>query len=227
MTELDKIKMDQINWRHSIPLGNNIVTPGQLTEKQMVLKLNALQLPDNLTQKNILDIGAWDGFYSFKCEKRGAKRILAIDTWTHGDGRAGFDLAKQALNSKVEHKTMSVYDLSVDNEGLFDITLFLGVLYHLKHPVLALETIAKVTTELIILESYYKDFDLPEPTLPLVQFHAHGRHGHKVNYLEPNIAFIKEVLKSAGFIPIEETIYTQSRVVIHAAKNERIIYSLQ
>lgn len=211
--------LDEINaitWRHKIDLGNGIITPGDANTQK---KLKGLGFPDDFEGKSVLDVGAWDGFYSFEAEKRNAGRVLAIDTWTHGAGKTGFNLAKRILNSKVESKTMSVYDLSAKNEGVFDITLFLGVLYHLRHPLLAFDKIAEVTRELIIVESYCVDFNLPD--MSLVRFHAHGRHKHKVNYLEPNILFIKEMLKDVGFMPTKQIAYTPGRITIHATKEQK------
>ena len=108
----------------------------------------------------MLDIGAWDGFFSFEAERRGAARVVAADYYAwHGigwgthQGKAGFTLARECLASRVEDLDIDVMDLSPERVGTFDVVLFLGVLYHLRHPLLALERIASVTRELLIVET--------------------------------------------------------------------------
>ena len=97
-----------------------------------------LDLPASLEGLTVLDIGAWDGFFSFECERRGASRVVAADYYSwHGPGwgtKAGFQLAREALGSRVEDVDIDVMDLSPERVGTFDVVLFLGVLYHLRHP---------------------------------------------------------------------------------------------
>jgi len=211
-----------IRWRHSIDLGNGVITPGAIPRENMELKLNGIHLPDNLRGKSVLDIGAWDGFYSFECEKRGAKPVIAMDSpvWESQGGFCGFSYAKNVLQSKVKPLLMSVYDITPDNTEPVDIILFLGVIYHLKHPLLALENLAAVTKELLILESHCIDFGIEEP---MMKFHA-NRNGVKdfnpSNFWEPNIPALKEMLKEVGFIIIDDFggEYQHKRVTIHARK---------
>ena len=108
-----KNEVAKIRWWHKIDLGNGIVTPGY---DQSSTKLKKLKIPKDLSGKTVLDIGAWDGFFSFEAERRGAKRVLAIDSfcWS-GEGwgtKAGFNLARKALGSKVEDREMEVLDIS-------------------------------------------------------------------------------------------------------------------
>ena len=121
------------------------------------LRLARLDLPSSLAGRTVLDIGAWDGFFSFEAERRGAARVVAADYYAwHGigwgthQGKAGFTLARECLGSRVEDLDIDVMDLSPERVGTFDVVLFLGVLYHLRHPLLALERIASVTRELLI-----------------------------------------------------------------------------
>ena len=127
-------RVSALRWYHTIDLGHGVVTPG------------------------VDDIGAWDGFFSFEAERRGAARVVASDFyawhgegWGSGQGKAGFELARRALGSRVEDVDVDVMDLSPDRVGLFDIVLFLGVLYHLPNPLLALERVAAVTRSLLVL----------------------------------------------------------------------------
>src|SRR5271156_353136 len=113
------------SWWHRIDLGHGIVTPGPDNSPR---KLAGLHLPTDLSGKTVIDIGAWDGFFSFECERRGAK-VLATDDfcWT-GPGiqdKGGFDIAKRALDSQVGEHTVRVEEIPQANLGTFDIVLFL------------------------------------------------------------------------------------------------------
>lgn len=134
---IDDLKTEvlKIKWFHRIDLGNGIITPGV---DESPAKLKKLGLPEDLHGKTVLDIGAWDGFFSFETERRGAKRVLATDYFCWGgEGcgtKAGFELARKALNSNVEDMEIDVLELSPEKVGQFDLVLCLGVLYHMKHP---------------------------------------------------------------------------------------------
>ena len=121
------------------------------------LRLARIDLPASLAGRTVLDIGAWDGFFSFEAERRGAARVVATDHYSwHGGGwgsKAGFELARTTLGSRVEDVDIDVMDLSPERVGAFDVVLFLGVLYHLPHPLLALERVASVSRDLLILET--------------------------------------------------------------------------
>ena len=143
-----------IRWYHTIDLGAGIVTQGV---DDSPVRLARAQLPPSLHGLTVLDIGAWDGFFSFECERRGAARVVAADHFSwNGPGwgtKAGFALAREALGSRVEDIDIDVMELSPERVGTFDVVLFLGVLYHLRHPFLALERVASVTRDLLILET--------------------------------------------------------------------------
>ena len=144
-----------LRWYHSIPLPGGIVTPGVQDSPRVAPRL---QLPD-LTGKSVLDIGAFDGFFSFYSAQRGADRVLATDCHAWSDpewGSRSFQLARRALGleGRVEDKYVNVMDLSPQTVGgTFDVVLFLGVLYHLRDPVTALERAASVCDELLVLET--------------------------------------------------------------------------
>ena len=103
----------RIRWFHSIDLGHGIVTPGLDRSSE---KLARLQLPATLEGRTVLDIGAWDGFFSFEAERRGARRVLAVDSYCwSGKGwgtQDGFNFARKVLGSRVEDREIEVEDLS-------------------------------------------------------------------------------------------------------------------
>jgi tRNA (mo5U34)-methyltransferase len=185
-------------WYHTIDLGGGIVTAGTDDTPQ---RLGRLELPDSLAGLSVLDIGAWDGFFSFECERRGAARVVAADYYSwHGSGwgtKAGFELARQALGSRVEDVDIDVMEISAERLGTFDVVLFLGVLYHLPHPLLALERIASVTRGTVILETVV---DLVGVSRPAMAFYP-GRelNGDPTNWWGPNPPAVAGMLTTVGF----------------------------
>ena len=191
-------KADAIHWFHTMDLGNGVVTKGIYDPRR---RLHLLGIPEDLTGKRVLDIGAWDGFYSFECERRGAASVLATDhfCWS-GDGwgtKAGFDLARQALNSKVQDKEIDVLDISPEIVGEFDLVLFLGVLYHMKHPLLSLERAASVTGDMLIVET---EVDFLGTGRPAMAFYEGSElNNDNTNWCGPNPACVMAMLRTAGF----------------------------
>jgi tRNA (mo5U34)-methyltransferase len=171
----------------------------------MSVDLPRIKFPDSLSGKSVLDIGAWDGFYSFEAERRGAARVLATDSFSWGLGgdgtKAGFELARDALGSSVEDMTIDVLDLLPERVGKFDLVLFLGVLYHMRHPMLALERVFSVTNGLCILETHV---DLLHVKRPIAAFYP-GRElaEDPTNWWGPNIECVVRMLKVVGFSTVE------------------------
>jgi tRNA (mo5U34)-methyltransferase len=191
-----------INWFHTIELAPGVVTPGkEITANRVDL----LRLPPSLSGRTVLDIGAWDGFFSFEAERRGADRVVAADQFAwHGDNwssKAGFELARRALGSKVEDVDVDVLDLSPDTVGTFDVVLFLGVLYHMRHPLLALERVASVTRDLLILETHV---DLTWTRRPAMAFYPGVElNWDPTNWWGPNPAAVVAMLQAVGFTCVE------------------------
>jgi tRNA (mo5U34)-methyltransferase len=200
MDSLGKVELEQkaakIHWFHTMDLGQGIVTVGHANP----IPASRLGILD-LQGKSVLDIGAWDGFYSFEAERRGAKRVLATDSfvWRGGwhTGKAGFELARIALSSKVEDLTIDVMELSPEGVGVFDVVLFLGVLYHLPHPLLALERIARVASELLVLETHLDAIDEPRPVM--VFYPDKELADDPTNWWGPNPAAVEAMLRTVGF----------------------------
>ena len=159
------MEVRQTKWHHKIDLGNGVITPGKVDNFS---KLPRLGLPESLEGKTVLDIGTWDGFYSFECEKRGASRVLATDSFvwrSSKDAKDGFDLAKKILKSRVEEKFIDILDITPEKVGMFDIVLCLGVLYHMRHPLLSLEKVSSVTKEMAIIETTTDMLDIQRPAM--------------------------------------------------------------
>lgn len=187
----------RINWFHRIDLGHGVVTPGYVDTFR---RLPWLRLPSSLAGKTVLDVGAWDGFYSFEAERRGAARVLATDFYSWGGpgwgSKDGFDLARRALGSAVEDQVIDVLELCPERVGTFDVVFFLGGLYHMKHPMLALERVFSVTREMAVIETHAV-FRYRQPVL---EFYP-GREldADETNWFGPNPRALEAMLGEVGF----------------------------
>ena len=188
-------------WWHTIDLGNGVVTPGL---DPTAARLRELQIPDDLTGLTVLDVGAWDGFFSFEAERRGASRVLATDSFCWGGGgwgtKAGFELARRALGSRVEDLDIDPLELSPARVGTFDLVLFLGVLYHMRHPLLALERVFSVTRGQLILQTQIDLSAIDRPALAFYQ--GSDLNNDPTNWFGPNPPAVVAMLRAAGFTDI-------------------------
>jgi tRNA (mo5U34)-methyltransferase len=211
--KLERIKSRQ--WYHSIEIEPGVVTPGAHPLGELRQVLEHLKLPASLEGLSVLDIGAWDGFFSFEAERRGAERIVAYDLTP--EDYFGFATAKELLGSKVDYVQGSVYELRREAVGTFDIVLCAGVLYHLRYPLLALDRIHDVCDGYMLLETHCLDncvllddgqattLERIDPRLsriPLYRFYpANELNGDYSNWFSPNRCAIEGGLRTAGFEP--------------------------
>jgi tRNA (mo5U34)-methyltransferase len=186
-----------VRWFHKMDLGQGVITDGQYDPRE---RIENLQLPSDLAGKEVLDIGAWDGFYSFEAERRGASRVLATDSFSwNGSGwgsKAGFELARSAFDSKVEDREVDVLALD-ESVGQFDVVLFLGVLYHMRHPLLALERVASVTRQLLVLETHLDLVGVPAPAI--AYYPGAECNDDPTNWCGPNLPALEAMLRTVGF----------------------------
>ena len=194
----------RLRWFHSIDLGNGVITQGQKPLETIAGNAD-LVFKDGVAGKTVLDIGAWDGAFSFEAERRGAARVLATDhfCWV-GAGwgkQASFDFARTALASRVEARVIDVSDISVETVGQFDVVLLLGVLYHLLHPLLILERIAPVARELLVVETETALDDEDRPAM--VFFPGAELNNDPTNWWAPNIRCMDAMLRHVGCTRIE------------------------
>jgi len=218
-------KADAIRWYHSIDLGGGLVTKGV---DDSPVRLARLDLPPSLAGLTVLDIGAWDGFFSFEAERRGASRVVAADYFSwHGGGwgsKAGFELARAALGSRVEDVDIDVMDLTPERVGQFDVVFFLGVLYHLRHPLLALERIASVTRTLLVLETVVDMVGIGRPAMAF--YPGRELNNDPTNWWAPNLPALHGMLRSVGFdevrtvTPERSSIYRAARAVLHQLRGK-------
>jgi tRNA (mo5U34)-methyltransferase len=216
-------------WYHCIEVAPGIVTPGIDSSAYNLQRMN---LPEDLTGKRILDIGAFDGFYTFECERRGAAEVIAID----GNAATGFGVVRELLGSRAPFYQMNVYDLTPATFGEFDLVLCLGVLYHLRYLLLGLERIHAVCRGQLILETAVCDRNFIDPDgtpralenidplllqTPIVQFYPATEYGKDWStWWSPNIAALHAMLRSVGFEPYQ-TISNGVRAFVHCLRVEQ------
>lgn len=218
-------------WYHKIELPGGIVTPGAAP-----LCAAKYAIPEDMTGKRVLDIGAWDGYWTWEAFKRGADEVVAIDDFSDTAGlgtRRGwesFDLCREALGFTtplggrydgwkndagqiVTRQEMSLYDVREAMFGRFDVVFFFGTIYHLKHPLLALEKIAAVCDGDLYLESAicddyspyrggldkgYRDRDM------VMEFYPGAEYGaNPSNWWTPTLQCLGYMVQSAGFANVE------------------------
>lgn len=221
-------------WFHNINLGGGIVTaPDHFLGDYPRFKFErfANALPESLEGKSVLDIGCNAGFYSVEMKRRGARRVVGIDS----DDRylAQARLACAALGFEdIEFRNLSVYDVAALGER-FDLVIFMGVLYHLRHPLLALDLIREhVAGDMLLFQTMQRGsvdvIDVPEnhpfhmensfapspifddPAYPKMHFIERRYADDWTNWWAPNRACSEAMLRAAGFTverQLEDEVY--------------------
>jgi hypothetical protein len=126
-----------------------------------------------------------------------------------------FRLAHELLGSRADYRVLDVDELSPETVGRFDIVLFFGVLYHLRHPLLALERICQLTREAAFVESFVIDDALPEPGKParaVMEFYETDELGGQIdNWYGPNVACLAALCRAAGFVRVRVEAVVEQR----------------
>jgi tRNA (mo5U34)-methyltransferase len=203
-------------WFHNLDLAGVKTAPDHFLGDYPAVKWRrfAQAIPADLSGKTVLDIGCNAGFYSLEMKRRGAARVLSVDYDEGYLRQARF--AAQITGLDIEFAQLSVYDVGALGER-FDLVLFLGVLYHLRHPLLALDLIrVHVVGDLFVCQSMQRgdpseeplDPDYPfsetaifeRPSYPRLSFIEHRYSGDDTNWWVPNRSCMKAMLRSAGFV---------------------------
>ena len=211
-----KARIEELGpWFHNMRLRGIETAPGHFLGDYPEIKFEHFReaIPADLTGKSVLDIGCNGGFYSFEMKRRGAARVLGIDTDEHYLRQARF--AAEVMGADVEFRNLPVWDVARLGEK-FDLVIFMGVLYHLRHPLLALDLIHEhVAKDLLLFQSMQRgsrevveveddyDFNAPapfdEPGYPKLHFIEKKYSHDETNWWVPNRACAEAMLRSAGF----------------------------
>jgi tRNA (mo5U34)-methyltransferase len=202
-------------WFHNMDLGGVRTAPDHFLGDYPAVKFRgfAHAIPADLTGRSVLDIGCNGGFYSIEMKRRGAARVLGIDSDEDYLAQARF--AAEVTGHDIEFRNLSVYDVGALGER-FDIVVFMGVLYHLRHPLLALDLIHRhVAGDMLVFQSMQRGattlppvapdhpfaetaiFD--DPGWPKLHFVEHRYAGDPTNWWVPNRACAEAMLRAAGF----------------------------
>jgi tRNA (mo5U34)-methyltransferase len=186
-------RLSRLGWYHTIELPDGGVIEGLQTLDQQRQRLRQFPIPEDLRGKRVLDVGAWDGWFSFEMERRGAE-VLAVDSAKN----TRLLEARQLLGSRIGYQIADICQLTAKDVGTFDIVLFFGVLYHLKHPLLALENVCGMCREMACIESFVTDTD-PRSN-PVMEFYETNElRGQADNWVGPNLSCLLAFCRTAGF----------------------------
>lgn len=206
-------------WFHNMELAGIPTAPHHFLGDYPRVKFSrfAHALPADLAGKTVLDIGCNAGFYSIEMKRRGAARVVGIDSDDHYLAQARFAAALSEVD--VEFRKLSVYDIGSLGES-FDVVIFMGVLYHLRHPLLALDLIrASVAKDLLVFQSMQRGSSTIDPVeanydfemkrhfggagYPKLHFIEHRYSDDPTNWWVPNRACAEAMLRSSGFRILE------------------------
>ncbi len=217
MTEQEiRTRVEELGpWFHNIDLKGVHTAPHHFLGDYPSFKFRnfAHAIPQDLSGKSVLDIGCNGGFYSIEMKRRGAARVVGIDSDEDYLRQARF--ATEVLGYDIEFRNLSVYDVAQLGER-FDVVIFMGVLYHLRHPLLALDLLHEhVTKDLLIFQSLQRgtekvfeveeDYPFAETGIfeqegfPLMYFIEKSYSQDPTNWWFPNRACVEAMLRSAGF----------------------------
>jgi tRNA (mo5U34)-methyltransferase len=202
-------------WFHNIDLGGVKTAPEHFLGDYPAVKWRAFQhaLPADLRGRSVLDVGCNGGFYAVEMKRRGADRVVAVDSDDKYLAQARF--AAETLDLDIEFAQLSVYDVGRLGER-FDLVLFMGVFYHLRHPLLALDLLHEhVVGDLLVFQSMLRGSPAPfaprldypfeeeaifdEPGYPRMHFIEHRYCGDPTNWWVPNRSGAEAMLRSAGY----------------------------
>ena len=202
-------------WFHNMDLGGVLTAPDHFLYDYPNNKFAkfAAALPADLSGQTVLDIGCNAGFYAMEMKRRGAARVMAIDSDPRYLAQAEF--AARVNGLELEFAQLSVYDVAKLGEK-FDLVIFMGVLYHLRHPLLALDLIHEnVAKDMLLFQSmqrgseqigeFKNDYPFSEteifdaPNYPKMHFVENRYCNDPTNWWIPNRAATEAMLRSAGF----------------------------
>jgi tRNA (mo5U34)-methyltransferase len=195
------------------------IFPGHVTNgsKDVAEHMRRLAVPDSLRGRRVLDIAPWNGFFSFECARRGAAEVVSLGP--DDPDLTGYNKVRDLLQlDNCRYVRASVYDLSAETHGRFDDVLFLGLIYHLRHPLLALDRIHDVASDRLFADSPIIDNIVFDKTisardrndilvagatmhrLPLAYFTKSDETGDAYNWFMPNRLAFRAFVESAGFV---------------------------
>jgi tRNA (mo5U34)-methyltransferase len=215
-TEEIKQRVEELGqWFHNLDLRGVQTAPDHFLGDYPQTKWQRFSaaIPEDLTGKSVLDVGCNAGFYSLQMKRRGAERVVGIDTDEQYLAQARF--AAKVSNAEIEFRNLSVYRVA-DLREQFDLVLFMGVLYHLRHPLLALELLHEYAVgDLLVTQSllrgskettnvpgdfpFWEEDIFADDAFPRMYFVEKRFANDPTNWWIPNRACFEAMLRSTGF----------------------------
>lgn len=196
-------RMQSFHWWHSMTLRPGFTTFGGKSELILAQEEEALFGPFNLQGRSVVDIGAWNGHFSFTAKRRGAARVLATDSyiWNHPlwRGREAFDLARSELGLEIEAQMVDPPEIT-ETLGRFDVVLFLGVFYHLHDPLDVMTRLRAITKQMLLVETHSDLTDTARPGM--VYYPGDALAQDATNWWGPNPALMLDLFLQQGFTRI-------------------------
>ncbi len=211
---------------HKIRLWDDFYTPGWSDVEHE--KLPYYGLPERMDGMRVLDVGCAEGFFSFEAERRGAAQVVAIDSFD--DSIERFNLVRMALGSKAHGFLCNVYDLSPRTFGTFDLVMFFGVLYHVKHPWYALEKVASICSGTLLLQTLVAD-DAALRDRSVAQFHPFGiesgppedRQHDPTVFWVPTPECARNLVRAVGFVDVEDVTVEPGKPYVLRARAANVV----
>jgi tRNA (mo5U34)-methyltransferase len=190
------LETSQFHWHQRFELAPGIFSPGT---NSVAFLLDRANVAPSLAGKTVLDIGTTNGGCAFEAERRGAARVLAVDIAP--SSHFGFGAIRDFLGSKVQFVQATIYELPDVLKESFDVVFFLGVLYHLRHPLLALDRLRSLSRGDVFIEGEISDHLLDvKAAEPFVRFYRKGElNADPSNWFVPTLAALKDWVYSSGF----------------------------
>ena len=195
------------HWYHRIEVLPGLFTPGINDSAEALARVELAGLPRDCRGMRALDVGCRDGFFAFELERRGAQ-VLGVDAVA--PTQTGFSIVAELLGSTVEYRVDNVYNLTPANYGTFDLVLFLGLVYHLRHPLQALERLRDICKDgaLMICESESsRNRSVRNSRAALWELVPHGGHPDASVKWVPNAAGLAAAIADCRFDAIHSAAY--------------------
>jgi tRNA (mo5U34)-methyltransferase len=191
------VKSSSFIWHQRFVLGDGVYTPGTSDVEWL---LERAEIPRDLSGMSVLDVGTANGGVAFEAERRGAARVLAVDIYP--PDWFGLEEIRSFLGSRVEFAQASVYGLPERLGGeAFDLVFLFGVLYHLRHPLLALDELRLLTRGAASIETQVAPLASTEASRLVYFYRRDELAGDPSNWFVPTLDTLVEWCASSGFEP--------------------------
>lgn len=192
---IDENEINNLNWWHRIKLSDNIITPGKCNHGTTSEEIeNRFGFPKNFDEKNVLDVGGYDGLFSFEAEKRKAKYVTMIDSYQNSFNKnpnEPFQIVKKILKSKVRYIDTSLEEYETNEK--FDYIFYFGVLYHIENPLGAIKKLADLVDKngIVLLETAISGLNIG---LPILEYKPNFDND-PTNFFYPNKEWVEASFK--------------------------------